>query len=200
MKKAVFLDRDGIINELVFYPEQGVIDSPMTSSQVNLVHGIEQLIAEVKEMGFITIVCSNQPGVALGKIALSNLKDITNQIETKLKSAGVTIDKFYYCMHHPHAKSEEYKIQCDCRKPQTGLFLQAAKEFDIDFSSSWMIGDGVDDIKAGYRAGCKTILLVNLNSAENLRIIEEQLGEIKPDFIVKKLTEVPEIIRKHSVK
>ena len=86
MKKAVFLDRDGIVNELIFDPEHGVIDSPMVSPQVKLIYGIDQLLREVKQLGFTTIVCSNQPGIGLGKITQEKLKDITSEIDTQLKS------------------------------------------------------------------------------------------------------------------
>lgn len=198
MKKAVFLDRDGVVNELVFHPEQGVIDSPMIPFEVTLVYGIDGLIKRVKELDFITIVCSNQPGVGLGKVTSKNFKKITDEIISQLKLKNVAIDKFYYCMHHPFAKISRYKLECNCRKPKIGLFLKAVAEHNIDLSSSWMIGDGADDIKAGKAAGCKTILLANINSAENLRIIEKQLKSIKPDFMVKKLSQAVRIIEENS--
>lgn len=200
MNKAIFLDRDGIVNNLVYNPEQGVVDSPIASSQIELMFGVDQLIKGVKNLGFLVIVCSNQPSVGLGKITLNNLKKITEEINSQLKEKGLTIDDYYYCPHHPFAKLEEYKINCNCRKPNTGLFFKAADEHNIDLSESWMIGDGVDDIKAGKSAGCKTILLANINSSENLRIIEEQLGYQKPDFIVKKLPDALNIIKKTQKK
>lgn len=196
MKKAVFLDRDGVINELIFYAEQGVIDIPMNPSQIKLIHGISELLKYAKESDFIIVVCSNQSGVGLGKVTLENLNRITEEINSKLKSKGVTIDNFYYCMHHPYAKLRNFKAKCKCRKPEIGLFLKAEKELDIDLSKSWMVGDGIDDVKAGQKAGCRTILLANIKSTENLRIIEEQLGPVKPDFIVKKLPQVLEIIKR----
>lgn len=195
MKKALFLDRDGIINELVFYNGQGIIDSPILPSQVKLVYGIDQLIKDAKELGFAIIVCSNQPGIGLKKNTLKNLEDVTEEINSQLQSKGASIDKFYYCMHHPYAKLERFKKKCNCRKPEIGLFLRAARDFNIDLSKSWMIGDGIDDIKAGKTAGCKTILLANISATENLRIIEEQLESIRPDFIVKNLHRASELIR-----
>lgn len=197
MNRAVFFDRDGIINELVYDKKHGIIDSPMIPSQVNLVYGIAELIKAVKKMGFKPIICSNQPSVGLSKTSLKNFQAVTDKIYSLLKNEGVTLDDQYYCMHHPFAKIRKYRFKCNCRKSKIGLFLKAAAKHNIDLSSSWMIGDGVDDIKAGKKAGCKTILLANINSAENLRIIEQQLGKIKPDFIIKKLPEALKIIRKH---
>lgn len=196
MKKAVFFDRDGIINELVYDRKHGIIDSPMIPSQVNLVYGIAELVEAVKKTDFKTVICSNQPSVGLGKMNLKNFRAITDKIHSLLKNEGVTFDHQYYCMHHPFAKIRKYKLVCNCRKPKIGLFSKAAAEHNLDLSKSWMIGDGVDDIKAGKNAGCKTILLANINSAENLRILEKQLGETEPDFIVKNLIDASDIIKK----
>ncbi len=196
MTKAVFLDRDGIINELVYDSVHGTVDSPIIASQVSLMYGISELIKEVSKMGFLTIVCSNQPSVGLGKTTLANFKAVSSKIQSLLKKDGAKLDYEYYCMHHPFTKIRKYQLDCDCKKPSLGLLLKATKDHDIDLSKSWMIGDGVDDIKAGKTAGCSTILLANLKSSENLRIIEEQLGDIKPDFIIKKLPEALKIITK----
>ena len=198
MKNAVFLDRDGIINELVYEPNSGTIDSPLTNKQVTLMHGISELIKTIKEMGFIIIICSNQPAVGLGKTSLKNFQAVTGKILNLLKKEGATLDYQYYCMHHPFAKIAKYRIKCNCRKPKAGLFLKASFQHNINLKNSWIIGDGVDDILAGQKAGCKTLLLANIKSSENLRIIERQLGHIRPDFIIKKLSEALEIIKKNS--
>lgn len=195
MKKAVFLDRDGIINELVYFPEQGIVDNPINPSQVRLVFGIDQLIKVSKRLGYLIIVISNQPAIGLKKLKNSDFKKIDKKINYLLKKNGANIDAWYYCFHHPFAKLEKYKKGCSCRKPKTGLFKQAANDFNIALSNSWIIGDGVNDIKAGKKAGCKTILLANISSTDNLTIIEEQLGKIKPNFIVKNLVQSIEIIK-----
>lgn len=194
MHKAIFLDRDGVINELIYFPEAGVVDTPININQVKLVFGIDQLILQAKRQGFLIIVISNQPAIGLGKLEKKDFELIDQQIKKKLLEKNAQSDAFYYCFHHPFAKLEKYKKICDCRKPKIALFKKAAKEFNIDLSQSWMVGDGVDDIKAGKGAECKTILLANINSTENLRIIEEQLEKIKPDFIIKKLPEALSII------
>lgn len=197
MNRAVFFDRDGVINELVYEPESGIVDSPLKASQVSLVYGIVKLIKAVKDLGFITVVCSNQPSVGLGKTTLKNFNAIRSKIKFLLKTQGAQLDLKYYCMHHPFAKIKKYKVSCNCRKPKIGLLKKAVKEHNIDLSKSWMIGDGVEDVIAGKNAGCKTILLANINSTENLRIIERQLGKIKPDFIIKKIPDSIEIIKKN---
>lgn len=195
MKRAVFFDRDGTINELVYDKNNGNIDIPILSSQVSLVYGIAELIKAARKMGFKTIICSNQPSVGLGKTSLKNFQVVTDKIHSLLKSEGVILDDQYYCMHHPYAKIIKYKLKCDCRKPKIGLFLKAAEEHNIDLSNSWMVGDGVDDVIAGFKAGCKTILLANLKSSENLRILERELNGIQPNFIVKKLTDATNILK-----
>ena len=189
MKKALFMDRDGVINELVYNSEFGTVDSPLNPIQVTIIFGITELLKSAQARGFICVIVSNQPAIGLGKTTLVNHQKIVNKIKREFKKRGIKIEGQFYCFHHPFAKLTKYKKVCDCRKPAIGLFEMAVKELNIDLSKSWIIGDGVDDIIAGKKAGCKTILLANINSSENFRIIERQLGKIKPDFIVKKLTD-----------
>lgn len=196
MKKAVFLDRDGTINELFFNKEFGLIDSPLNKSQVKLLFGIEKLLNATSKMGFKNIVVTNQPAVALAKTTVRNLELVKDEINRQLRKKGVTIDYFAICLHHPFAKISKYKKNCNCRKPKIALFKKAAKNLNIDLKMSWMIGDGVDDIIAGKKAGCRTILIANISHTENFRIIEKQLGNIKPDYIVKKLPGCIDIIKK----
>lgn len=194
MRKALFLDRDGIINELVYNPEFGTIDSPLNSKQVILIFGIKELLKAALDKGFVCVVVSNQPAIGLGKTTLKNHQKIVSKIMQEFKKDGLKIESQFYCFHHPFAKVTKYKKVCDCRKPGIGLFKEAAKELGINLSKSWMIGDGIDDVIAGEKAGCKTILLANTKSSENLRIIEKQLDKIKPDFIIKKITDAIDII------
>lgn len=195
MNKAVFLDRDGVLNELVYYAKAGIADTPINASQIKLIFGGDKLINDAKKIGFLVIIISNQPSIGLKKIKEKDFKAIHKKITELLLRKSACLNASYYCFHHPFAKLSRYKKICTCRKPKAGLFKKASKDFDIDLSQSWMIGDGVDDIKAGKKAGCKTILLANINSTENLRIMEKQLGKIKPDFVVKNLIEASEIIK-----
>jgi D-glycero-D-manno-heptose 1,7-bisphosphate phosphatase len=157
--KAVFLDRDGVINELVYYPEQGIIDSPCTASQFRLLPGVGQAIKKAHEMGYRVVVVSNQPGIAKGSITEAVFDQIRVKMKDELAFEGVSLDAEYYCQHHPQARVAKYKVECNCRKPLPGLLLQAAVELGLDSASSWMVGDGITDIQAGRAAGCKTILI-----------------------------------------
>ena len=194
MNKAIFLDRDGIINQLHYNAEHGVIESPLMPQQTHLVFGIIEFLKAAKKLGYLLIIISNQPNLALRKISRKNFDLVSSKILDLLKTESILIDGQYYCLHHPFAKILKYKQKCSCRKPGIDLFLQAAKNHQVDLKSSWMIGDGAMDVLAGKKAGCKTILLANLESTENLRILEKQLKEIKPDYIIKRLTDAVEII------
>ena len=171
------------------------MEARLAPEQVRLVFGIVPLLQAAKKLGYLLIIISNQPNVSLGKTSELNFKRISEKITELLKNEGVKIDAEYYCFHHPFAKVKEFKEKCDCRKPGTELFSEAAKEHRIDLKNSWMIGDGISDVLSGKKAGCKTILLANIDAAENLRIIEQQLGNTKPDYIIKKLTDAIAIIK-----
>ena len=190
MNKACFYDRDGIINEMIFDQENGTVITPLNQNQITLVPGISQLLQTTKKLGFLNVLISNQTNIGLGRIDLKMHEIITQTINEKLKQENAFLDKEYFCFHHPFAKLEEYRQECDCRKPKTGLFIQAQKELDIDLKQSWMIGDGVFDIIAGHNAGCKTILVTNVNETGYLKIIEEKLGNIKPDFMIKSIKDI----------
>jgi D-glycero-D-manno-heptose 1,7-bisphosphate phosphatase len=160
--KAIFLDRDGVINELVYHEEHGLLDSPCTVEQFRMFTWVGESISNFRKMGFKVVVVSNQPGIAKGHFSIHVFKKIKEKMRSDLFSQGVEIDGEYYCLHHPEAKVEHLKTNCSCRKPQPGLLLQAAEEMNIDLGQSWMIGDGLTDIQAGKRAGCKTILICKM--------------------------------------
>jgi D-glycero-D-manno-heptose 1,7-bisphosphate phosphatase len=157
--KAVFVDRDGVINELIYHSEQGIIDSPFTVAQLHLLPGVTEAIERLRDMGYKVIIVSNQPGIAKGHMSWDTFEEIRQRLAKELVQGKAYIDGEYYCFHHPEASVYEYRINCECRKPKPGLLIQAAKEMGIDLSSSWMIGDGLTDIQAGKNAGCRTILL-----------------------------------------
>ena len=157
--KAVFLDRDGVVNELVYFPEQGVIDSSFIASQFQLCRGIIPAVNKFQNAGYKVIIASNQPGIAKGHITEENFVKIKETMKKQLKKGGGVLDGEYYCFHHPDARVKQYKVDCKCRKPKPGLILQAAKDMNIDVSQSWFIGDNLTDIKAGKNAGCHTMLI-----------------------------------------
>lgn len=154
-QKAVFLDRDGVINKYVGFLRN--IDA------FELLPGAAQAIRKINASGYLCIVVTNQPVIARGEVTVAQLNEIHNKMETLLGQQGAYIDGLYYCPHHPDKgyKGEvaELKIDCDCRKPKPGMLLKAAKEFHVDLCKSWMVGDGEKDIKAGQNAGCRTCLI-----------------------------------------
>lgn len=194
MNKAVFYDRDGIIVKMLYNPELGTIDTVSQPSQISFIPGIYDLLKHTSSLGYKNIIISNQPAVGREKISEKGFEEVRNEMLKKLKEQDAIIDDDYYCFHHSHASILKYKKICDCRKPKPGLILEAAKKHKIDLSKSWMIGDSVNDVRAGHSAGCKTILIADLYESEYLRVLEENLEGVKPDFLIKKLKEAIKII------
>lgn len=154
-QKAIFLDRDGTINKYVGFLTN--ID------QFSLINGVESAIKSINKSDYLAIIITNQPVIARGDVSIDELNLIHYKMETLLGEKGAYIDAIYYCPHHPDkgfvGERIEYKIKCSCRKPQPGLILKAASDFNIDLKSSWMIGDSLTDVECGKNAGCKTILI-----------------------------------------
>ena len=154
-QKAIFLDRDGTINRYVGYLRK--------VEEFELLPGVGEAIRKINASGYLAIVVTNQPVIARGEVSLEELQIIHNKMETMLGKEGAYLDGIYYCPHHPskgfEGEVQELKIDCQCRKPKPGMLLQAAKDFNIDLSDSWMIGDERRDIEAGKNAGCKTALI-----------------------------------------
>lgn len=154
-QKAVFLDRDGTINEYAGFLTD--IDD------MRLLRGSAEAIREINKSGYLAIVVTNQPVVARGDVTFEELDEIHAKMETLLGEQGAYIDALYCCPHHPNkgfpGEIPELKIECRCRKPKPGLLLRAAGDFHIDLESSWMVGDSERDVLAGKQAGCRTILL-----------------------------------------
>lgn len=184
--KAIFLDRDGVINELVYYSEHGIVDSPFTVKQLSLLPGASEAIKKFHKMGYKVVLASNQPGIAKGYLSPETFDEIRKKMKAELAKQGAFLDGEYYCFHHPEAKVERLKANCLCRKPKSGLLLQAAKDLDIDLSESWMIGDGLTDILAGKSAGCKTLLMGRMK-CELCRLMDEE--DAVPDAIAPNLAE-----------
>lgn len=154
-QKAVFLDRDGTLNKYVGFLRD--------INDFELLDGVTDAIKAINNSGYLAIVVTNQPVIARGEVTVQQLEEIHNKMETLLGLDGAYIDAIYYCPHHPHKGYEgeipELKFDCDCRKPKPGMIMQAAADFNIDLSQSWMIGDSENDIKCGLNAGCKTVLI-----------------------------------------
>ena len=140
-----------------FDADHGIIDSPANPDQFSLLPGVESAIRTLNHLGVPVVIVSNQPGVAKGKLVPALLDAITRKLTDALAGADAYVDGVYYCMHHPQAAVSDYCVNCDCRKPEPGLILRAARDLDLDLRRSFMVGDGVTDIQAGRRAGCRTI-------------------------------------------
>ena len=191
-KKAVFLDRDGVINAHVYNPEFGTIDSPANPDEFVLLPGAGEAVAALNGLGLGVIVVSNQPGIAKRKFNSNLLQAMTDKMHAEIRGAGGWLDAVYYCLHHPESLLPEYGVRCHCRKPQPGLLLQAAAEWDLDLAASYMVGDGVTDILAGSGAGTTTILV----SGRKCYVCEELLKhDARPNLIVASLPDAAQAIR-----
>jgi len=189
--RAVFLDRDGIINELVYYPEHGVVDSPFTLEQFRLTPFAVAAVNRFHELGFKVILISNQPGMAKGHFDETTFEAISAKMRDSLRKGGAYLDGEYYCFHHPNGIREPYSIVCDCRKPKPGSILRAAKDHNINLVESFFVGDGITDVKAGHDAGCRAVLVASSNGLL-LQLLAEQAS--KPDFLVRTLEEAVKAI------
>lgn len=189
MKRAVFLDRDGVINRYFCHPEFGTIDSPANPDEFVLHEGVPEALQSLRAQGLVLIVVSNQPGIAKGRFT-RDLLDATT--EKMLRDCGGLLDAVYYCLHHPHALLPEYRLNCECRKPKSGLLLRAAQELNLDLAGSYMIGDGVVDVAAGKAAGVQTILIAPRKSYVCSEFEERGMF---PDFIAPDLRAAAEMIQ-----
>lgn len=180
-KPAVFLDKDGTLVEDVPYN----VDPTLIRLTIGAVEGLRML----QDAGFLLIVVSNQSGVARGLFPESALLAVEQRLYQLLSAHGVKLSGFYYCPHHPQGAVDRYSRACACRKPRPGLMRLAAYERSVDLAQSWLVGDILDDIEAGSRAGCRTVLIDNGN---------ETMWELSlyrhPDLWAKDLVEAARLI------
>lgn len=162
---AVFLDRDGVVNELVPDPVSGRPESPLEPGDVRLISGAAAALRRLAHAGWMLIGVSNQPAAAKGLISLAKLEAIQARVLDLLDAEGARFDRFELCLHHPDGVVSELTGDCACRKPAPGMLLTAAGELRIDCGKSWMVGDTDSDIEAGLRAGCRTLLVEYPESA-----------------------------------
>ncbi len=158
-QKAIFLDRDGTINKTSGFLRD--------VNDFELIDGVAEAIKLINKSGYLAVVVTNQPVIARGECSFEQLQEIHNKMETLLGKEGAFIDGLFLCPHHSDKGFEgeriEYKIDCDCRKPKVGLFLQAQQTLNIDLSQSYMVGDSGIDVKAAENAGCKKAMLIETN-------------------------------------
>lgn len=151
MDKIIFLDRDGTMNEEVHY-----LHKP---EDLHILSGVAEALKLLRDAGFQIVVVTNQAGVARGYYTCQDVETLHQYLNEQLKKEGAWVDHFFYCPHHPVHGIGDYKIECDCRKPGTGMFVMAEQYYQIDKSNSYMIGDKLLDVEAGNQYGVKSILV-----------------------------------------
>jgi len=157
-RRAVFFDRDGVLNPLFSYPDWG-LDSPARPEHLTLYPDAARAIRDVRSAGFLALLASNQPGIAKAKYSATAFKGIDSRLTTLLRQGGASLDGRFYCLHHPAAAVASYRAECECRKPKPGLLVAAARQFGLDLAQCFFIGDSESDILAAQAAGCQAVLI-----------------------------------------
>ena len=181
MNKAIFLDRDGTLN--IDYGYVHEIDN------FKFIDGAIDALRELKKMGYMLVLVTNQSGIARSYFSEEQFLQLTEWMDWSLAEQDVDLDGIYYCPHHPEGKGE-YKEDCDCRKPKSGMLLQAIKELKIDPTQSIMVGDKVEDLKAGIGAKVKMNVLVRTGKP----VTEE--GERVADYVLDSIVDLPRILKR----
>lgn len=178
MKPAVFLDRDGTINE-----QMGYINH---LSRFHLLPGVAEAIGLLNAQGVPAVVVSNQSGLARGYFPPGLLDEVHSLMTWQLAEQGARLDGIYVCPHHPEAKEEKYRLDCSCRKPRTGLLEQAAADLGLDLSRSYLVGDRWSDITCAVRAGCTPVLVLTGYGRGDLQYIGPGQA-LQPAFVAEDL-------------
>jgi D-glycero-D-manno-heptose 1,7-bisphosphate phosphatase len=179
----VFLDRDGVLNELVVDPNSGLAESPLEVAQVRLIPGAAKAVAQLTQAGYLAVCVSNQPAAAKGMASVTQLLAVHERVTEKLAREGVVLATSRLCMHHERGVVPGLSGPCSCRKPAPGMLLDAAGELGLDLGSSWMVGDTDADIAAGRAAGCRTLLIRNPAS------VHKRLQGVSSDLVADSLAE-----------
>jgi D-glycero-D-manno-heptose 1,7-bisphosphate phosphatase len=193
MVKAVFLDRDGVINRLVFNETNGEFEPPHRIADLSLYPWTIESLRKIIEYGFDLFLVSNQPDYAKGKCSLEDLKSVHERLDEIFRENKIFFREYYYCYHHPAGIVPGYSGECTCRKPSPFFLKKAEREYGINMKESWMIGDREADILCGRGAGVRTIMV----KSEEQKTLAVQ--NITPDFSVNSLSEaVNLLINKNS--
>lgn len=178
---AIFLDRDGTINV-----DHGYV---YEINRFQFIDGVIDACHELKEMGFILVVVTNQSGIARGKFSEKQFIHLTTWMDLLLANHNVICDGVYFCPHHPEALIAKYRKSCDCRKPKPGMLFQALHKLNINMATSYMVGDTYKDMQAAVSAGVGTKVLVHTGKP-----VTKQSKKLA-DWILNSLAELPEAIR-----
>jgi D-glycero-D-manno-heptose 1,7-bisphosphate phosphatase len=185
MNRAVFIDRDGTISEEVGYINH--------ASRFNLFPYAGPAVKHLNDNGWLAIITTNQAGVARGYFTEEMVKIVHQRMTEGLERDGAKLDAIYYCAHHPSLGDPPYRLDCDCRKPKPGLISRAARDFDIDLSASWMVGDRYSDIELARNAGVKSAFVL---SGYGRGEWEHQsvAWQLQPDLVAEDLLEAVDFI------
>ena len=180
-RSAIFLDKDGTV----------LIDVPynVDPDKMYPARGAQAALQQLAGLGWPLIVVSNQSGLALGRFTQPALTHMRARLAEIFDACGARLHDFYYCPHHPQGSVQTYARDCSCRKPEPGMLLRAAADHDIDLQASWMVGDILNDVEAGRRAGCRTILIDNGNETE-----WQMSPPRRPEFVVADMEAAAHII------
>jgi D-glycero-D-manno-heptose 1,7-bisphosphate phosphatase len=189
VNKAVFLDRDGIINELILNPQTEEYESPLSENDLEISPEVFSSLKSLQEAGFLLFVVSNQPNYAKGKVALEVLHKINQRLAQLMLDNEVQFTEYFYCYHHPKGVVKDYSGECQCRKPKPYYLIEAQRKYNINLGPSWFVGDQDCDVQCGQAAGVKTILV-------NERHSKKKRGNSTPDYHVNNLVEAVEIMLK----
>ncbi len=185
--RAVFLDRDGVLDALVLNAERNDYEPPHKPEELTILPGVISSLKRLQAAGYSLFLVSNQPDYALGKTKMGALKLVHTEFARIMRRGGVQFKKYYYCYHHPNGVVPRYSFECDCRKPKPFFLIKASIDYNIDISASWMIGDTDKDIGSGRAAGVRTILL-------DYELSSKQRTSSNPDYEVKDLNKAIDII------
>jgi D-glycero-D-manno-heptose 1,7-bisphosphate phosphatase len=179
-RRAIFFDRDGVLNRLVFNPKTGAYESPHRPEELDPTPGLGALLRPLQEAGATLFLVSNQPSFAKGKCSLEDLQAVHASLDAHLKLEGVRFANYFYCYHHPDAVVPEFKGPCECRKPSPFFIMKALREHGLDAATAWMVGDQDTDVACGLAAGVRTLQIQTAESADKRGKTQPHLGS--PDL------------------
>src|SRR5687767_14144054 len=184
-RQAVFIDRDGTISE-----EVGYVNHP---SRFRLFPYAAEAIRLLNEHGWLAIVVTNQAGVARGYFSEDVIVSVHDQLKRDLQAGSARLDAIYYCAHHPSVGEPPYRLDCDCRKPRTGLIDRAAVDFDIDLQRSWMVGDRYGDVELARNAGLHSAFVLSGYGRGEWEF-QRSAWKLEPEVVAENLLDVVRII------
>jgi D-glycero-D-manno-heptose 1,7-bisphosphate phosphatase len=188
-RRAVFIDRDGTISE-----EVGYVNHP---SRFRLFPYSSEAIRMLNDNDWLAIVITNQAGVARGYFSEDVIQKVHDQLVRDLQQQSATVDGIYYCAHHPSVGEPPYRVDCDCRKPKTGLIQQAARDFEIDLAASWMVGDRYSDVELARNAGLRSAFVLSGYGRGEWEY-QSRNWEHRPDLVCENLREAVKSIVNHG--